>query len=64
MRIVHIQTTIQAVFGVLDDDGNAIPQQPVTVQVTRFSPEAFGEAYGTIAAQRDKAAATDGPGSG
>lgn len=54
-RIVHMQTTIQTIFGVLDDDGNAIPQQPVTVPVYQFCGEAFGEAYQKIAAERDKA---------
>ena len=57
MIIVHIQTTIQTVFGVLDEDGNAVPQQPVTVQVHKFSPEAFGDAHAAVAAERDRIAA-------
>ena len=56
-QIVHIQTTVQTVFGVLDGDGNAVPQQPVTVQVHRFSPETFAEAQQAIAAKRDEIAA-------
>ena len=56
MIIVHIQTTIQTVFGVLDEDGNAIPQEPVTVRVDRFSADAFTEAQQVIAQARDKAA--------
>lgn len=56
-RIIHLQTTIQTVFGVLDDDGDANPQQPVTVQVHRFSEDAFAEAQRAIAAERDKIAA-------
>jgi hypothetical protein len=55
-RIVHIQTTIQTVFGVLDDEGNVTPQQPVVVQVGRFAPEAFAEAFATVADARDRAA--------
>jgi hypothetical protein len=57
MKLVHVQTTVQTVFGLLDDDGNVIPQQPVTVQVQRFAPEAFTDAHTTIAEARDKALA-------
>ncbi|MGH3205922.1 MAG: hypothetical protein ACRDP5_28305 [Streptosporangiaceae bacterium] len=53
MKLIHLQTTIQVVFGAVDDDGNAIPQPPVTVQVRRFSAESFTEAYAAIAAERD-----------
>jgi hypothetical protein len=42
---------------VLDDDGNAVPQQPVTVQVHRFAPDAFTEAHQQIAEARDRAVA-------
>jgi hypothetical protein len=55
-RVVHVQTTVQTVFGVLDDQGNVIPQQPVTVTVGLFNPEAFAEAYEAIAQARDEAA--------
>jgi hypothetical protein len=57
MNLVHMQTTIQTVFGVVDDDGNAIPQQPVTATVGKFSSEAFAEAYTAIAQARDDAIA-------
>lgn len=64
--VVHIQTVIQTTFGVLDEDGNVIPQQPVQVQVTLFKPEAFSDAYAAIEQARDQAAAnmeagTDAP---
>jgi hypothetical protein len=55
-RIVHVQTIVQTVFGVLDDDGNVIPQQPIVAQSSRFSEEAFRDAYAAIAGERDKAA--------
>ena len=57
MKIVHIQTTISTVFGLLDGDGNAVPQQPVTVRVDRFSEAVFADAQRVIAAERDKIAA-------
>jgi len=52
-KLIHVQTTIQTVFGTLDDDGNVIPREPVTVGVRRFSEEAFTEAQRAIAAERD-----------
>ena len=55
MRTVHIQTTIQTVFGVLDDDGNVAPQQPVVVNVGKLSEESFAEAFTVITKARDDA---------
>ena len=55
-KIVHVQTTIQTIFGLLDDDGNVIPQQPVVVNVGRFDESAFSEAHAAIAQARDRAA--------
>lgn len=57
MKLIHMQTTIQTVFGVVDDDGNAIPQQPITAQVSRFNADAFAEGYEAIAEARDQALA-------
>lgn len=54
MRIVHVQTTIHTVFGVLDDDGNVAPQQPITAQVSKFSADSFTDAHAAIAAKRDE----------
>ena len=42
MKLIHMQTTITTVFGVDDGEGNAITQQPITVNVSVFKPEAFG----------------------
>lgn len=54
-RVVHVQTTIQTVFGVLDDDGNVMPQQPIVAQVRRFDADSFTEAHAVIAKERDAA---------
>ena len=35
-KVVHVQTTIQTVFGVLDEDYNVMPQDPVVVHVCLF----------------------------
>lgn len=55
MKIVHIQTQIQTVFGVLDGD-EVNPQPPITIHINRFTAEAFEEAHSTIVLERDKAA--------
>lgn len=60
MRIVHVQTLVQTTFGVIDDDDNVVPQEPVQLQITRFAPEAFAEAFATIAKARDNAVANAG----
>lgn len=54
MRVVHVQTTVQSVFGVLDDDGNVIPQEPVVGQLAKFSAEGFAEAFAAIQTRRDE----------
>ena len=59
-RLIHMQTTITTVFGVVDEDGNAIPQQPVTATVSLFKADAFVEAYKAIAHARDEALANSG----
>lgn len=58
MKLVHLQTIIQTQFGLLDDDGNAIPQEPITATVQRFGLDDFREAHDVIAAARDKALAS------
>lgn len=55
MRIVHLETVVQTTFGVLDENDNSIPQQPIQVQINRFDAESFEEAHGIIAKARDEA---------
>lgn len=55
MILVHVQTTITTTFGVLDDDSNVIPQQPIQATVTRFAPDAFADAHQAIQDARDQA---------
>jgi hypothetical protein len=53
MKIIHIQTTVQAVFGVLDDNGDVISKQPVSIEISRLNQASFQEALDqlTIAKQ-------------
>jgi hypothetical protein len=53
MTVVHIQTTIQTILGVLDDNGNIIQKQPVNVEVSVLSTEAFAESARAIIKARD-----------
>jgi hypothetical protein len=55
-RIVHVQTTISVSFGVIEGD-DVTPQQPITLQLYKFAPEAFAEAYAKIVELRDTATA-------
>ena len=55
LTIVHTGTTVTVNFGVLDEDGNVIAQEPVTLQIHKLSPEAFQEAYELVLATRNVA---------
>lgn len=57
MKIVHLTTEIRSMFGVLDDDGNVTPQEPIVASVPKFSLEAFSEAHRLISEKRDEATA-------
>jgi hypothetical protein len=54
-RVVHVQTVITTTFGLLDEEGNVIPQQPIQVQVSRFAADAFEEAHRLIEKAREEA---------
>lgn len=56
-NVVHLQTQIVTMFGLVDEDNNAVPQQPATVTVNFFSKEAFAEAFERIVELRDQATA-------
>jgi hypothetical protein len=53
-NVIHMQTTIQTIFAVLDDEGNAIPQKPIVVQIHNFSEASVIEARQAIIDERDK----------
>ena len=60
MRVVHLGTVVQVTFGVLDDDGNVIPQEPMQVRVAKFERDEFAAAFDAVAKARDDAAALEG----
>jgi hypothetical protein len=47
-KVIHVQTTIQTILGVLDENGNVIQKQPLNVEVSVLSVEAFTEAVNVL----------------
>lgn len=54
--IVHLGTKMEAYFGVADEDGNVVPQEPIGVTVHRFEEKGFTTAFELLVAARDKLA--------
>ena len=52
--IAHIQTTIQTVLGVVDENGDTVKQIPVTVNVGSLKPEVFASAADELLKQKAK----------
>jgi len=54
-KIVHIQTQITAVFGLLDDSGdNVIQQFPITLQVSGLNKDLFDRALEHLALKKQE----------
>lgn len=41
MKIVHLETTIQTIFGLVDEDGDVIKKQPVTLSLSKLNKDSF-----------------------
>jgi len=60
MQLIHLGTTLQSVFGLLDDSGNVVQHftlspnegKPLTV----FSPEVVGKAFQELVAGKERLA--------
>lgn len=57
--IVHIQTTIQTVFGVVDEHGDTVQQVPVTMTLNALKPDLFEAAAKELLGQKAKLAETN-----
>lgn len=44
-KIIHVQTTVQTVFGQLDEEGNVVATFPVNLQIQKLEPAAFAAAH-------------------
>jgi hypothetical protein len=43
LKIVNIQSTIQVIFGVLDDDGDVTFRQPVNFEIGKLNEDSWKE---------------------
>ncbi len=47
-QVVHVQTTVQSIFGILDECGNIVNKQPVNFEVSRLDQASFSEALAKL----------------
>jgi hypothetical protein len=52
--VVHVQTTLQTIFGVLDDQGNVVQKVPVNLEIQKLDPALFHEACNHLLASKVK----------
>ena len=52
--IVHVQTSLNTIFGLSDDEGNVVEQFPVQLAINSLKPELFAEACKRLLANRDE----------
>ena len=43
-KVIHLETSLKCIFGVLDDDGNVVNRQPVTLEIPKHEEELFKNA--------------------
>lgn len=55
-QVVHLGTVIQTQFGVLDEAGDVVAQEPVSVKLQVFSEAGFAEAFARLQEAREAAA--------
>lgn len=61
MKIIHLVTRVQAMFGLVDDEGNVTENYPINLEIHRFTAAAYLEAQQTVAAEREKLVKTPPP---
>jgi hypothetical protein len=57
LTVVHLGTQIQAVLGVIDENGNVVQKTPLNIQIDVLNPGLFSQACEAIAAHKAKMAA-------
>lgn len=55
-QLVHLGTVVQSTFGLVDENGNVIPQEALTVKLPLFNADYFNKAHDNIRDARDKLA--------
>lgn len=53
MKLVHVQTIINTVFGELDGEGNIVNKRPLQLEVPTLSADLLTEAVKTLAKVRE-----------
>lgn len=52
--ILHLNTTVQTIFGVMDDNGNVLQLQPLVMNSQRLNSETILEILKAIESARDQ----------
>lgn len=47
-KIIHVETKITAVFGVLDNDGNVLNKTPISFEIPKHTEEVFSQALDAL----------------
>ena len=54
LRVIHLGTQIQAVFGLLNEEGNVVERKSTTLSADELTPEIFQQALIYILGEREK----------
>lgn len=54
MQIIHCGTKIETVFGFLDDDGNIVSKQPVSITLDIWNEQAILDAFNQLSKLKDE----------
>lgn len=53
-RVVHIQTVVQSVFGLVDEEGNVLEKKTAQAEIPVLKPEAFASVVDELLAVKQK----------
>ena len=53
-KIVHVETVVRTVFGILDDEGDVIEKKPVSIALAKLNAESFELLAKTLAEAKVK----------
>lgn len=48
MKLIHIQTNVQAIFGLLDENGDVVSKQPISLEIGKLNEASFQEALNQL----------------
>lgn len=53
-KVIHLETKVQTVFGVLDEDGNVVEKHPFNIDVPKHEEELFKEVVSVLKKTRSE----------